>query len=477
MKFSRIFKIEYSHSDDWFDPILVRDTKLFVDPFLIFRSQMTRFRNAHTSIISFFNERFKIAASSNKDVQDVRYRNLHHTLLFPEVEEICLGYAGDSIDGLGSGRKHAKSIVEGIYESIERGIITISHFEELGIFKEGIGCDLISDITVNLLKPDLVKYTQDICREKGVSLSKCHLRHACFYEEHDQWQDKYVDLPLNPFKKDRGIILVPKEFLRELPTINPDDFFDYCWDNRNEELRDQFSIEIKSKVDKKTIIDIAKKHREWVNEYEKSRDSKKPRPYDFLIDPRGCYLWHDATAEYASKNPLPLNSPSTTQEFISCLEAILKKFQNFIENHNGWKLLWNEKKKDHKSEEAAQILFFGIAKAYCDANNIDISKEVNLGRGPVDFKFSSGYIHKALLEVKLANNTKFWNGLTRQLPKYLEAEDCLYGFFMVVIFSEKESIKIGAIDRVVADFCRRKNHFITPIIIDARFTKPSASKL
>ena len=38
--------------------------------------------------------------------------------------------------------------------------------------------------------------------------------------------------------------------------------------------------------------------------------------------------------------------------------------------------------------------------------------------GPVDFKFSTGYSKRVLLEVKLAHNTKLWNGLQRQLPRY-----------------------------------------------------------
>ena len=37
-----------------------------------------------------------------------------------------------------------------------------------------------------------------------------------------------------------------------------------------------------------------------------------------------------------------------------------------------------------------QAIFFGVADSYCDANNIDLTKEGNNGRGPVDFKLSRG---------------------------------------------------------------------------------------
>jgi DNA-binding sugar fermentation-stimulating protein len=62
-------------------------------------------------------------------------------------------------------------------------------------------------------------------------------------------------------------------------------------------------------------------------------------------------------------------------------------------------LLWNENETP-KSEEAAQLLFHGIVKHYCTANNVEVSPEVNIGRGPVDFKISSGHKFRTLVEVK-----------------------------------------------------------------------------
>jgi len=35
--FSQHFDIEPGRSDDWFDPVLIRNTRLFLDPFLLFQ--------------------------------------------------------------------------------------------------------------------------------------------------------------------------------------------------------------------------------------------------------------------------------------------------------------------------------------------------------------------------------------------------------------------------------------------------------
>ena len=69
-----------------------------------------------------------------------------------------------------------------------------------------------------------------------------------------------------------------------------------------------------------------------------------------------------------------------------------------------------------KIEKASQLLFFGIADAYCQSNNIDISREPQTGRGPADFKLSRGHNERVVVEVKLSSNGGYLDGLTAQLP-------------------------------------------------------------
>jgi hypothetical protein len=87
-----------------------------------------------------------------------------------------------------------------------------------------------------------------------------------------------------------------------------------------------------------------------------------------------------------------------------------------------------------KKEEASQKLFYGIADAYCSANNlnIDISREPNAGRGPVDFKFSKGYHERILVEVKLTRNKNLLHGFETQIEEYKKAEKTQYGIYLVI---------------------------------------------
>lgn len=476
MIFSKDFKIVIVNDDDWFDPILSTDTKLFIDPFLVYGSKHEYFSNAHEKTMSFFNEAFTLAAESIQNPKDLRYRLLLNMMTFPEVEEICLGYASRGTSGSGAGGGFSKIIVDSIYESIRLGIKCFNRFEEIGLFNEGFGCDRISDMTATLLKYDFIKYTQFVCNKHKIPTRKIRIKQFVFNQQKFRWEEAVVNLPINPYTN-KAIILVPRRFLRELPTISTDEFWDYCWTNLNEEIRDQYSFDVKSEVKKHDIIKIAREKRDWVNEFESYLDKTGSIAYDIVKDPKGYYKWALITEEFVKSNNYKIIVANNHLEFDIFTFEVIHQFENFIGNNSGYKLLWDDNGLKPKSEEAAQLIFTGIVKHYCIANNIDLNREVNLGRGPVDFKFSSGYKNRALIEVKLAKNSKFWNGLEKQLIKYLEVEEIKKGYFLVICFNDSDLKKVADIQNKAKLVSVKNNVCIDVIVIDASFVKPSASKL
>lgn len=476
MIFSKTFGITKTSDDDWFDPILSVDTKLFIDPFLIFDTSHPFFQNTHEKTIAFFDRAFALASQAKQIKTDLRYRQLLTMMKFPEVEEICLGYASRSTGGSGSGGGISQLIVDAIFESINLGITNLESFEEIGLFNSGFGCDRISDMTATLLKQEIIDYTLDICTRHSIATNKIRIAQSSFDEKTNRWKDHEFELPINPYTG-KAILLIPKKFLRELPTISAEEFWDFCWANYNEELRDNYSVEIKSNIQKTKIIEIARQNREWIKEYETLREKIGSKPYDLVKDPRGYYIWAIETEKYVSQNSYNFIVAKNDIEFEKFINEVLEQFEHFIENNSGYKLLWDDKGKISKSEEASQLIFTGIVKHYCKANNIDLSREANLGRGPVDFKFSSGYKNRALVEVKLARNTSFWDGLEKQLIKYLKVEDIKKGIFMVVCYNDKDFAKIKDIEKVATEVSKKQNVELSIIIIDATYGKPSASNL
>jgi hypothetical protein len=74
----------------------------------------------------------------------------------------------------------------------------------------------------------------------------------------------------------------------------------------------------------------------------------------------------------------------------------------------------------------------------CEAANVDITREANIGRGPVDFKFSAGWHRRALIEVKLMASSKLRHGVELQLPQYLFSERISCAYYVCVGFTDDE---------------------------------------
>jgi len=120
----------------------------------------------------------------------------------------------------------------------------------------------------------------------------------------------------------------------------------------------------------------------------------------------------------------------------------------------------------------------GIARSYCQSNNIIVDREVELGRGPVDFKFSNGYMRRAQMEVKKMHSGKFWGGLEQQLPSYLFSDDCKDGWYLAIRYrpggtSVEWSRKL---DRIVGTVAASTGKRLRVRRVDV-MPKPSASKL
>jgi hypothetical protein len=474
LKFSELYGAQCGADDDWFDPILSLDTRLFLDPFLLYSSETGAFEGSHREIIAFFNSIFKLLARSQGNREGVRWRKAVDTLRLAEVAEICLGYTSAGTKGSGSGTILARSVAEAIWEAIQAGQEEITHFEEVAILREGIGADRISDVTAAIVRWRLAKYTAGVCRRHDIPVRDFKFLRGRYSVLAERWEPLSTKLPANTYNN-LGILLVPHKYLRELPTVNAEDFWDYSFVNENETLRNEVSYDIASRVSKQEIVEFARRHPEIRSRYLHYREETPPDPYNLSRDPKGLYKWYQASQRFVSTHPVTL-SVETKQDFIEAVRQMTEQYRHFVEENRGWRLLWNDNKTPRR-EIAAQDLFLGIVKHYCKANDIDLSREADIGRGPVDFKVSKGYALRALLEVKLAKNNKFWNGLERQLPTYQRAEEIDVGFFIVILFSDKDRKRLEAIDRHLQSVKAKITYNVQTVIVDARANPSSASRL
>lgn len=430
MYFSEAYGIDVTDSD-WFDPILDVDTQLFIDPFLIYKDADEFWRSAADAIAEYFQQGFEILAGHQANPASLQYRKTVELMVFPEPSEFGLGYTAQSTRGSGTGRGFARRIVNAMAEAIERGLGDLRHFEELGVLVERIGKDRISDITANILKPEFINYTQDVCRELDVPLEKFKVEHGSFDEQRLRWIPEEFELPRNKLTE-KPVILTPKRFLRELPTLDASDWWDYV----EPFFRDDLNMDLAKKLRKETIIDLARRYPDSVREWTNAREDAPAKPYDVDRDPEGLHNWRALTKDTAQVLPIEFAAIASEADVEDFIKKVNAKFKLFVEEKGGWRLLWNDDTNTPKKELAIQLLYKGVVESYCEANGVRLDREVELGRGPVDFIFTASASNRALMEIKKMQNGEFWNGLEAQLISYMTSDECDHGWFLAVRFAD-----------------------------------------
>ncbi len=408
-----------------FNGFIEVDTKLYIDPHLLVRSSSREMNRANTVFKKYFSDVIKILRQSTND-SDVLWRQAVKKLTFQEIPQLSLGYSAGSVRGSAIGPKLAASIAKTAREIVISGIKEPELFEIIGLLEEGIGADRISDMTASVIINQLLGYSQRMTK-------KLKLKSGNY-----SFENNVFDIPFDE-KTNRYVILLPKDILRRLPVANEWSEIDTVC-RHNAILRRQVNQLIgktwkkaTTKVPKKELKAVLLDHPDALRDLLMQYKAKQGKAYDFKVDPFGEVSWYSATHNCADQFPLDLSrykKMSAKQIYPLALE-LCTHFKKLIENNGLNDLLYKDKRK-LKHERAAQLIFFGVADAYCEANNIDVNREPNAGSGPVDFKISYGYKAKVNIEIKYSNNTNLLNGFTKQLEAYNKAEKTSYSIFLVI---------------------------------------------
>ncbi|MFB5761541.1 hypothetical protein [Paenibacillus medicaginis] len=162
-------------------------------------------------------------------------------------------------------------------------------------------------------------------------------------------------------------------------------------------------------------------------------------------------------------------------DFFLYIEKIINYFSHSLALRGTHRLLWNENGLP-KKETSAQQLLESMSRLYCESNNIDITPEAETGRGPVDFKFSYGNNFKTVVEIKRGSNN-LAHGIEKQTVQYMLSEKVEIAYFIIIILFEDEFKKIDGIFELAKSVEVKYKLIIKPVIIDARASKLSASRI
>lgn len=202
---------------DFAIPFLEEDIPLYLDPFLMWKSPSMADNSLHAIISNSFNHLGHLVRKDReKEAAEILKRA-------SECSEVGLGTSANK-DGLRIGDKTASSILA-LFQTIpqlsEGGF---THFEEIQLYVDQISKDRVSDIACNFVKSWLIDYTIQQCEKHKIPMEKTMI-HDFYDHKNNKFIEEDTHLPINPETK-KPVLLVPKRWLRHLPWINYEDYFD-----------------------------------------------------------------------------------------------------------------------------------------------------------------------------------------------------------------------------------------------------------
>lgn len=202
---------------DFAIPFLDEDIPVCVDPFLLWKSPSQQDNALHTAVTNSFNH-LGYLFNRRKESEAIN-------ILIKSSECYEVGF-GDSKTRVGKpfGKKVACDILSLFRNIPQVNKSGFTHFEEIQLFVDNIAKDRVSDITCSFIKSFLIDFTIQECDRYKIPLIKTMLENVYDYRKKKIVQET-VYLPQNPENKS-SIILVPKRWLRYIPWISYDDYFE-----------------------------------------------------------------------------------------------------------------------------------------------------------------------------------------------------------------------------------------------------------
>lgn len=485
--FSDVFNVEPQELEAYgtFNISLVSDMPLFIDPFLLFNSRKPIYQKLHSKIIEYML--FLKQKAQNEQDEGM----LKAWYVFKEVEQNWLGFSVTGNKGHGLGMEFARSLNENlrlIFREFGREQITrSSHLEKLCLIKSGVGRDCISDFTTNLIKEHLLEYTQEFAQEHiDESLTdEFRIPRTRFNYQTETWEERTYLLPV--FNSD-FVLLTPKDLLTK----------DDTWINRND-LLDEFdripiaipNAQLRAQINNYfySRLVVEEKDKGPTKEERRAAAAATIREFPEAIDYYIKYKEDNGDQAESISNQKVAFCESIFVENVKNFIAGLKHtdffatendsyteamhkiriLKEYIENNDGYQLFYHRNERIG-TEKELQLLFGLVCH---ESSAFDVNREVNNGRGSVDFKISKGSMDKTLVEFKLARNKMLKRNLSGQVQVYEKANKTTSSIKVILCFEEKEykrAIKIMNELGLLED----KN----VVLIDARKdNKVSASKV
>jgi hypothetical protein len=302
MKISDYYSLNRTQpSLDFIDVDLTTDLAVFVDPHAI-RNLGTVWGQQCVSLIrSFFNKVLSAIQNNNEKAGLALLERLR------EPNETHLGLSQGRSRGHAVGNELAENLWGALVSSKAAQSGLLQDLEDTALMVEGIGPDLVSDITTNIIRSKLIEYTHQYCSFLSIPLENNVDSGPLWNSQLESWENKYVKLP---YPNGERLLFVPKSIVRRRLDYDISEYYThYILENlrlreisANTELvfllkdgtRHAYKKDVREKygANKSLIISETEKEPRLLEEYRKYKASSISQP-----------VTHDDLAYYAKGSP------------------------------------------------------------------------------------------------------------------------------------------------------------------------------
>ncbi|MEQ1705412.1 MAG: hypothetical protein ABL867_05510, partial [Rickettsiales bacterium] len=363
----------------------------------------------------------------------------------------CIGYGSDSINGSGSGRELNEKILQSAKEIVDLAKDDPEIFQLLPLLEEGIGADIVSDMTQTIIDDEICQFTVEAMEKLGIKGT---------YQ-----QDKYI-LPWNPYSN-CPVKLLPEDTLSNLPMADNFDEWVTKVAAENRELRNGINehigetwFECNKAQKKEAILELIKNDKDFFFAVLKTLQDTNLDHYDIEKDYQGLRRWLEDSKKFITPKTFnKIKSVDEKQEALfEAAEEIILHFKDIVENQDLWRIFWTEHGSDlkHVNELYSQMLFYMVSNTWLMAqdSNVSVDRFFNQETKQIHYIFSVSKKCSVIVQVKHSDNfAGLEKGYDKQHSLYNEGK-AKRSFYVVVNFGDKKSNQLQHILEKQGDDCR-----------------------
>lgn len=204
---------------DFLDVDVDRDIKLFIDPVALSLSKSDLAMECSALVQDYFGLLLE-TVNENKRTRGIRMMSR-----LSEPNETHLGLSANQSEGRGLGPVTAAAFWDALRDSDARSSGLIKDIQDTAVLVENIGPDIVSDITTNIIRGPLLRYTEEMSNLYGIQLFDDISSGFVWDAETGQWTQYYTRRPM---ANGRPILLVPKIFVRKRHSYQVDEYYRWC---------------------------------------------------------------------------------------------------------------------------------------------------------------------------------------------------------------------------------------------------------